>query len=126
MHLTGSEYHSYFLPDRVGQATANQLLEAAEPLLAETAEEMGLIDLAMGQGAAQFQEQVEELAKRVARDSSVETVPQLALHLRRERRRTEQDFPRLLEQKRAKELAAMARDFRGDLYSQARRAFVFH
>ena len=48
MHLTGSEYHSYFLPKRLGEAGANRLLEGAEPVLGECAADMGLVDQVLG------------------------------------------------------------------------------
>ena len=121
MHLTGSEYHTYFLGERLGEAKASQLLDTAEPVLAETAAETGLVDQVMGNGVAQFQEQVEDLARRMARYG---TVPRVTL--RREERRKVQDFPQLLERHRAMELEAMARDFRGASYAEARRAFVLH
>jgi putative two-component system hydrogenase maturation factor HypX/HoxX len=42
--LTGSEYHTYTLPKRVGEAAAQKLLDACLPLSAASAKKMGMID----------------------------------------------------------------------------------
>jgi putative two-component system hydrogenase maturation factor HypX/HoxX len=42
--LTGSEYHTYTLPKRVGSKRAQQLLDACLPLSVTRAEEIGMID----------------------------------------------------------------------------------
>jgi putative two-component system hydrogenase maturation factor HypX/HoxX len=42
--LSGSEYHTYSLPKRVGQEKAKELLEACLPLSTNKAKEIGMID----------------------------------------------------------------------------------
>ncbi len=42
--LSGSEYHTYTLPKRVGDATARKLLDDCLPMSAEKAKEIGMID----------------------------------------------------------------------------------
>jgi putative two-component system hydrogenase maturation factor HypX/HoxX len=42
--LTGSEYHTYTLPKRVGEKSAQQLLDACLPLSVSKAKEIGMID----------------------------------------------------------------------------------
>jgi putative two-component system hydrogenase maturation factor HypX/HoxX len=44
MGLTGSEFHTLTLPDRVGQRDAKKLLEECKPLGAERARQIGLVD----------------------------------------------------------------------------------
>ncbi len=42
--LTGSEYHTYTLPKRVGEQKANELLESCLPISATQAQTIGMID----------------------------------------------------------------------------------
>ena len=42
--LSGSEYHSYTLPKRVGEQKAQEILEACLPLGAKKAKELGVVD----------------------------------------------------------------------------------
>ncbi len=42
--LTGSEYHSYSLPKRVGENKAQQLLNNCLPISVEYAKEIGMVD----------------------------------------------------------------------------------
>jgi putative two-component system hydrogenase maturation factor HypX/HoxX len=42
--LTGSEYHTYSLPKRVGEDKAQELLDACLPISAEYAKEIGMVD----------------------------------------------------------------------------------
>ncbi|WAR17910.1 HOXX-like protein [Mya arenaria] len=44
MNLHGSEYWTYFLPEKVGQETAKRLVESVDTLTARQAHEIGLID----------------------------------------------------------------------------------
>ena len=46
--LTGSEYHTYTLPKRVGESAAQKLLDACLPLSAASAKKMGMIDEVFG------------------------------------------------------------------------------
>ena len=42
--LTGSEYHTYTLPKRVGETKAKELLDACLPISVESAKSMGMVD----------------------------------------------------------------------------------
>ncbi len=42
--LTGSEYHTYTLPKRVGKTKANELLDACLPISANEAKRIGMVD----------------------------------------------------------------------------------
>ncbi len=42
--LTGSEYHTYSLPKRVGEQKARELLDACLPISVESAKELGMVD----------------------------------------------------------------------------------
>ncbi|WP_353661399.1 hydrogenase maturation protein [Hydrogenimonas sp. SS33] len=44
MGLSGSEYHTYTLPGRVGEERAKELLEACLPVSAKRAKDLGMID----------------------------------------------------------------------------------
>ena len=44
MGLSGSEYHSYSFPKRVGQSIANEILDEALPIGTKKAKEIGMID----------------------------------------------------------------------------------
>ena len=52
MCLHGSEYWTYFLPRRVGEATALRLVENDTTLSAQTAQHIGLIDEIIGRYSA--------------------------------------------------------------------------
>jgi len=42
--LTGSEYHTYSLPKRVGEQKAQELLDGCLPISVESAKELGMVD----------------------------------------------------------------------------------
>ena len=44
MGLTGSEYHTYSLPKRVGEDKAQKLLDDCLPISVESAKTMGMVD----------------------------------------------------------------------------------
>jgi putative two-component system hydrogenase maturation factor HypX/HoxX len=47
--LSGSEYHTYTLPKRVGEKRAKELLEACLPISADKAKEIGMVDEVFGE-----------------------------------------------------------------------------
>ena len=120
MHLFGSEYHTYFLRERLGERGAARVLGAAEPMLAEDAADIGLIDSAMGRGAGEFEEHVRETALTLAR------FPDCIKVTRRERRCNVENFQEKLDGHRATELEQMSKDFSSATYAETRRAFVLH
>ncbi|WP_222423810.1 enoyl-CoA hydratase-related protein [Lysobacter antibioticus] len=119
--LYGSEYWTYLLPRRVGQAMAQELTEELRPLGTGAAERIGLIDAAFGTGVADFAAHVEQRAERLADP----TAWRKAVALKR-RHRAADERRKPLESYGAEELAHMYRNFFGAdrSYHEARRRFV--
>lgn len=119
--LYGSEYWTYLLPRRVGEAKAQELTEGLNPIGAVAAERIGLIDAAFGASATDFLADVEQRAQRLADAASVRKA---LASKRRQRAADERRKP--LESYGAEELAHMYRNFFGDdtSYHEARRRFV--
>ena len=113
MHLYGSEYHTYFLPERVGKIKAQELLSRSSPLHSADCLEMGMFDEVMGDGVENFRNLVEEKAKQIVLDK-----PQ-------KEQKTSKYFEEL-EKCREAELERMAIDFTTDVYMESRKAFVLH
>ncbi len=61
--LSGSEFHSYTLPQRVGETVAAKLLDEALPISAHKAQEIGMVDMIF-----QDYEEVESFALELAQD----------------------------------------------------------
>lgn len=120
--LYGSEYWTYLLPRRVGEGKALELTDSLQPLTAEGAQRVGMIDAVFGDGVAAFRAEVERRAQRVAAPA---TVRKALAAKRRVRERDEQRKP--LESYAAEELAHMYRNFFGEdrSYHEARRRFVW-
>ncbi|MGA9824716.1 MAG: hydrogenase maturation protein, partial [Methylocystis sp.] len=66
--LYGSEYWTYTLPRRVGQARATELTQACQPLGARAACEIGFLDDAFGEDADSFEAELRARATRLAQD----------------------------------------------------------
>jgi putative two-component system hydrogenase maturation factor HypX/HoxX len=117
--LYGSEYWTYLLPRRVGEATARHLTDALQPVGTARAARIGLIDAAFDG---------EDIGQRVARILE----PELgfwrfrALVARKARRREEDERVKPLARYAEEELAEMRRNFFGPdrSYHEARRRFV--
>ncbi|WP_407352230.1 hydrogenase maturation protein [Luteimonas sp. R10] len=120
--LYGSEYWTYLLPRRVGDALAEDLTESLRPLTAAGAERLGLIDAAFGDGVAAFRDEATQRAQRLAAPADLRK----ALTAKR-RRRDADERRKPLESYAAEELAHMHRNFFGpdDAYHEARRRFVY-
>ena len=121
--LYGSEYWTYLLPRRVGEATTTALTSAPyEPLGARRAVDIGLIDDVFGGTLEQFRTAVRRYAEQLA--SSPAKGAALA-EKRRSRARDEQRRP--LASYRADELAQSRECFFGDDagYHEARHRFVY-
>ena len=67
MKLYGSEYHTYFLPKRVGQEKATELLSNAEPILASEAAEVVFLDGCIGDSSGGFEYWIKEQAFNLVR-----------------------------------------------------------
>lgn len=120
--LYGSEYWTYLLPRRVGGEKALELTESLQPLTAEGAQRIGMIDAVFGLGVEAFRAEVEHRAQRAAAPAAVR---KSLADKRRQRERDEQRKP--LESYAAEELAHMYRNFFGEdrSYHEARRRFVW-
>ena len=68
MGLYGSEYWTYTLPRRVGQKRALELTELCQPIGAQAARQIGLLDDAFGDDAKSFEAELKERAARLAQD----------------------------------------------------------
>ncbi|MGW7383966.1 enoyl-CoA hydratase-related protein [Streptomyces sp. NPDC054794] len=66
MGLYGSEYWTYTLPRRVGEATADRLMREALPMSAVSAAGLGLVDRVVECGPGDFAAEVGGLAARLA------------------------------------------------------------
>ena len=120
--LYGSEYWTYTLPRRVGQARAIELTQACQPLGAKAAREMGLLDDAFGEDANSFEAELRARAARLAQD------PKLRAMLReKHERRLDDESVKPLALYRGEELERMKVNFFGPdpAYHEARRRFVF-
>jgi putative two-component system protein, hydrogenase maturation factor HypX/HoxX len=115
MGLRGSEYWTYLLPRRIGAEAAHRLTESCLPISAESAHEIGLVDVLIDARGAAFMARLAtyldglcEATKLLLR-SKQEALPPAAV----------------LEQYRLDELARMRMDFNGPAYEAARKAFVY-
>jgi putative two-component system protein, hydrogenase maturation factor HypX/HoxX len=120
--LYGSEYWTYLLPRRVGDAMTAELTESFAPVGTQRAVEIGLIDSAFGGTVASFGAQLRGLAERLARHPDREHWLE---QKRRARARDEQAKP--LSVYRTEELARSHECFFGAdrSYHEARRRFVY-
>ena len=119
MKLYGSEYHTYFLPQRVGSDVAQQLLNNTEPLLAARAVELGFLDACYGSTHREFDEFVKDVAKE-------STNPHLQRSWRKEKQSRTEEWLTNLEEHRRNELNEMVKNFESQDYHEARKAFVYH
>ncbi|OGS90719.1 MAG: hydrogenase maturation protein [Gallionellales bacterium GWA2_60_18] len=120
-NLYGSEYWTYLLPRRVGEARAAALTQNRLPVAAAEARAMGLIDDCFGTDREGFLARIEQLAEGLA------TSPDYPALLRQKiarRERDEQEKP--LDAYRAEELQHMKLNFYGfdPSYHVARYNFV--
>jgi putative two-component system hydrogenase maturation factor HypX/HoxX len=120
-NLYGSEYWTYTLPRRVGLERALEITMACQPMGADEACEIGLVDASFGCDADDFLRQLEARAESLAAAAHLDG--QLAV---KQRRRRADERARPLASYRAHELAHMADNFFGPdpSYHEARRRFV--
>ena len=121
MGLFGSEYWTYVLPRRVGDARAASLTQRCLPVGWRQAAELGLADVVLGGSPAQFEAEAVRYAARLGarKDFAVVLEAKVADRAADEQRRP-------LEAYRVQELAEMSRDIFDDRhgFADARRAFV--
>lgn len=120
-NLYGSEYWTYLLPRRVGEAGVRQVMENRLPLSAEECATMGLIDGCLSHDGTEFLDRIDSLAMDLARDDVFHDLLE-AKCMRRERDEAE----RPLEVYRSEELRRMKLNFYGfdPSYHVARYKFV--
>ncbi|TAN74097.1 MAG: hydrogenase maturation protein, partial [Gallionella sp.] len=121
-NLYGSEYWTYLLPGRVGEARAATLTRDRLPVGAIEAREMGLIDGCFGTGREDFLERIARIAEGLAASPDYSSLLREKL-ARRER--DEREKP--LDAYRAEELQQMKLNFYGfdPSYHVARYNFVY-
>jgi putative two-component system hydrogenase maturation factor HypX/HoxX len=121
-NLYGSEYWTYLLPRRVGEARAAALTQNRLPVGAAEAQEMGLIDGCFGTGREDFLARIEQLAEGLAASPDY---PALLREKVARRERDEREKP--LDAYRAEELQHMKLNFYGfdPSYHVARYNFVY-
>jgi putative two-component system protein, hydrogenase maturation factor HypX/HoxX len=120
--LYGSEYWTYLLPKRVGEAKAQELTEARLSISTRTAKQIGLLDDAFGEDAASFCECIRTRAEELACSHRYEHL------LEAKRRRREHDEEKKpLQAYREEELQQMWLNFFGadQSYHLARKHFVY-
>jgi putative two-component system hydrogenase maturation factor HypX/HoxX len=120
-NLYGSEYWTYLLPRRAGEAAALEVTEARLPIGAAEAKRLGLVDDHLAGDPAAFRREVEARARAIASD------PALPRRLEQKQARRDADEARRpLEAYRAAELERMKVNFYGfdPSYHVARYNFV--
>jgi putative two-component system hydrogenase maturation factor HypX/HoxX len=121
-NLYGSEYWTYSLPRRIGEAASRALMQERLPLTAADAVARGLLDASFGLGAQEFGEQVLERALTLA---ATHNLAQRLVQKQAQREQDEAHKP--LADYRAEELQRMHRNFYGfdPSYHVARHHFVY-
>lgn len=121
-NLYGSEYWTYLLPRRVGEAAANRIVNNRLPLSAEHAAALGLIDTCIYGNAADFNDQLQSQIDELACDDGYNQILQLKC-----KARAKDESKRPLQDYRAAELRQMKLDFYGfdPSYHVARYKFVY-
>ena len=120
-NLHGSEYWTYLLPRRCGEATAGAILRGRLPMGTAEAQRLGLVDAVLAPDAATFATALDAAAAALA--ASTDLSARIA---DKARRRAEDEQARPLAAYRADELAAMRVNFYGfdPSYHIARHHFV--
>ncbi len=121
-NLYGSEYWTYLLPRRVGEARAAALTQNRLPVGAAEAREMGLIDGCFGTDREEFLARIEQIAEGLVASPDY---PALLREKVARRERDEREKP--LDAYRAEELQHMKLNFYGfdPSYHVARYNFVY-
>jgi putative two-component system hydrogenase maturation factor HypX/HoxX len=121
-NLYGSEYWTYSLPRRIGEAASRTLMQERLPLTAADAVARGLLDACFGEDAKEFGAQVLE------RTLALATTHNLTQRLAQKQAQRQQDEAhKPLASYRAEELQRMQRNFFGfdPSYHVARHHFVY-
>lgn len=119
MYLYGSEYWTYNLPKRVGAEMALELTEGMQPLSANQAKKIGLVDDVFGSNFKEFTDMLQERVKRLSGATAVDAIVKKKLA---ERNST---FFTTIQKSRSNELEKMKVNFQDPNYIQARKRFVY-
>ncbi|XP_013381183.1 uncharacterized protein LOC106152217 [Lingula anatina] len=120
MGLCGSEYWTHFLPRRVGRDTAYELMYARpDPLLAEEARSLGLVDHVLGRNKHEFQEMLPGFVENLASATSWNKTVQEKFKTRNS------DWFDRLSLHRQRELHAMEQCFNSAAFQRERQKFVY-
>ena len=120
MKLYGSEYHTHFLPMRVGHEKASELLNNTKPIMSCEGADIGLLDGCVGDSTEQFENWVNHHTSFLANSP-------LQKHFVREKnRKASKEMMEKIETCRTNELTMMAKNFEDPEYHQARKNFVYH
>jgi putative two-component system hydrogenase maturation factor HypX/HoxX len=117
MGLRGSEYWTYLLPMRIGAEAAHRLTESCLPISAESAYEIGLVDVLIDARGAAFMARLATYLDDLCEPTKLPGLLQS--------KREALPPAAVLQQYRLEELAAMRMDFNGPAYEAARKAFVY-
>ena len=120
MHLFGSEYHTYFLEDRIGKELSDHLAETAKPVLTDNGLTMGMVDEVLPGSVAEFRDRVEEGARKISRMRVLGDIL-----CKKDEERTA-SWMEELERHRNMELEQMKKNFHSPSYHEARSKFVYH
>lgn len=121
MGLYGSEYWTYTLPRRVGEAEAQRLTQSALPVSAKRAVELGMAERVLQAAPEELGDEVMRLATQLAAS------PDLAARIaKKQAKRAEDESVKPLQQYRDEELTHMRRNFfdRSEPHAALRSAFV--
>lgn len=120
--LYGSEYWTYLLPRRVGEARAQELMEACRPMGTREAKAIGFVDDVLAGDAESFERQVAAQAAEIARRADV-----WSLLREKHEKRVRDERAKPLAAYREEELARMKVNFFGPdpAYHRARENFVY-
>ncbi len=102
MGLFGSEYWTYLLPKRVGDAKAKELIESCMPVLASQAQTLGMVDKVLSEDWSNYHRQLQRECEALAEDENY-----FSLLARKQYSRMQDETIRPLESYRTYELQRM-------------------
>ena len=120
MYLFGSEYWTYFLPQRVGKKTALEITDSARPMLAKEAVELGMYDRLLAKNKEEFNVVLPFEAKQLVKSPLAKSI------LEQKNNRPWYQWLEMLQNHRQYELSIMKLNFNDPLFHGARKNFVFH
>ncbi|KAL4230904.1 hypothetical protein ACF0H5_011279 [Mactra antiquata] len=120
MNLFGSEYWTYFLPRRVGHDTAKNLIDCTNPLSANEAMTIGLIDKVLYCDKTDCIDETSVYVQQIITDGIADNI------IRRKRIERDIYWRQLLQSHRVYELSQMRQNFRSSEFLTAMHDFVWH